>query len=52
MHTSGGYISGKIKVAMTLRLLAGGDAIDFGAIFGISFNWCLIIFYEFFKNEQ
>ena len=36
VSTSGGYISGEVKVAVTLRLLAGGDALDLGVIFDIS----------------
>ena len=31
--TSGGYISGEVKVAITLRLLAGEDSYDLGVIF-------------------
>ena len=33
--TSGGYISGEVKLGITLRLLAGGDAFDLGIIFDI-----------------
>ena len=36
--TSKGYISGETKVAVTLRLLAGGDSYDLGVIFDISFK--------------
>ena len=35
--TSGGYISGEIKLAITLRLLAGGDALDLADLFDISY---------------
>ena len=34
--TTGGYIAGEVKLAVTLRLLAGGDALDLGVIFDIS----------------
>jgi len=44
--TSGGYISGEVKLGITLRLLAGGDALDLGALFDVSSNWCRDIFYE------
>ena len=44
--TTGGYISGEVKVAITLRLLAGGDALDLGVIFDVSSSWCNIIMYE------
>ena len=32
---SGGYISGETKLGLTLRLLAGGDALDLGVMFDI-----------------
>ena len=35
VKTCGGYISGEVKVAVTLRILAGGDALDLGVIFDI-----------------
>ena len=38
VHTSGGYIAGEVKVAVTIRLLAGGDALDLGALFDIIFG--------------
>ena len=38
--TTGGYISGEVKLAVTLRLLAGGDALDLGLIFDIGSNHC------------
>ena len=44
--TSGGYISGETKVAITLRLLAGGDSYDIGVIFDISYKHCEKIFYH------
>ena len=31
--TSGGFISGETKLGLTLRLLAGGDALDLGVMF-------------------
>ena len=33
--TTGGYIAGEVKLAITLRLLAGGDALDIGVIFDV-----------------
>ena len=38
--TSGGYISGETKLGITLRLLAGGDINDLGALFDITPNHC------------
>ena len=48
--TSGGYISGEIKLAITLRLLAGGDSYDLGVIFDISSRTCERILYEVLEN--
>ena len=45
-NTSGGYVCGEVKLAITLRLMAGGDALDLGALFDISPNWCKHIFYD------
>ena len=44
-YTSGGYISGETKLAITLRLLAGGDSYDLGVIFDISYKHCEKILY-------
>ena len=44
--TTGGYISGEIKLAITLRLLAGGDALDIAVIFDVSHRWCQCIMIE------
>ena len=35
-RTTGGYISGEIKLGITLRLLVGGNSLDSGVIFDIS----------------
>ena len=43
-NTSGGYVCGEVKLGITLRLMAGGDALDLGALFDISVNWCKYIF--------
>ena len=48
--TSGGYISGEIRLAITLRLLAGGDSYDLGVIFDISSRTCERILYEVLEN--
>ena len=44
VSTSGGYISGEVKLAITLRMMAGGDALDLGALFDISSSYCRDIF--------
>ena len=40
VQTSGWYISGEIKLALTLRLLAGGDTLNLGVLFDLSSNYC------------
>ena len=44
--TTGGYISGEVKLAITLRRLAGGDALDLGVIFDVQTDHCNKIMYE------
>ena len=34
--TTGGFISGEVKIAITIRLLAGGDPLDLAVIFDVS----------------
>ena len=38
--SSGGYVSGKVKLAITLRILAGGDPLDLGVLFDIHPTYC------------
>ena len=45
IHTSSGYISGEIKVAMTLRLLAGASYLDLSTIFDVAYSTTYEIFY-------
>ena len=45
-HTCGDYVSGETKVAITLRLLVGGESYDLGAIFDISYKHCENISYH------
>ena len=49
-ETPGGFISGDVKLATTLCLLAGGDAMDLGVIFDITFNWCLMLMYKILEE--
>ena len=44
--TSGGYVSGETKLGLTLRLLAGGDALDLGVMFDIHPKRCRQIMAE------
>ena len=39
-EASGGYLCGEVKLAITLRILAGGDSLDLGALFDISPCYC------------
>ena len=43
--TTGGYIAGEVKLAITLRLLAGGDALDIAVIFDV-YAGHIIMFYQ------
>ena len=43
---TGGYISGEVKVSITIRLLSGGDTLDFAVIFGVYPTHVLAIFHE------
>ena len=47
VETTGGFISGKVKLAIAIRLLASGDAYDLAVIFYVHFNHCKIILHEF-----
>ena len=44
MHTSGGFISGEVKLAIALRMLAGGSAMDISVIFDVSESHCKTVF--------
>ena len=44
--TSGGYITGEVKFAVILRLLAGGSALDLAVMFDISSNHYNGMMYE------
>ena len=48
--TSDEYISSETELAVTLRLLAGGDFYDLGVIFNISFEHCDQIIYSVLKD--
>lgn len=48
--TSGGFVSGKIKLGITLRLLTGGSCYDLGVIFDIAPLYCNYILFYVLKN--
>ena len=39
-------ICGEVKVALTLRLMAGGSYLDIALLFGVSYSQCYAIFHE------
>ena len=50
LKTSGGYISGEVKLGIMLRILAGGNLYDLGVLFDIYPKHCnLIIFNVIYK---
>ena len=50
MNTSGGYISGEVKLAVAVRMLAGGSPLDLAVIFDISDSHCKTIFIDVLVN--
>jgi hypothetical protein len=48
--TSGGYISGEVKVALTLRILAGGSYLDIALIFRCGSSYVTPIFHDVLRN--
>lgn len=48
--TTGGYICGEVKLAITLRLLAGGSCCDLAVIFDISHQCCNKIMLHVLRN--
>ena len=48
--TSGGFIPGEVKLAIALRPLAGGSALDLSVIFDVSESHCKIIFIKVLKD--
>ena len=46
VQTTGGYVSGEVKLAITLRLLAGGDALDLAVMFDVHSDHCTKIMYD------
>jgi hypothetical protein len=45
-NSMGGFISGEIKLAITLRVLGGATYLDCAIFFEVSFNHCHKIFKE------
>ena len=47
--TSGGYICGEVRLAITLRMLAGASYLDISCIFGVSYKHVHTIFMHVLK---
>ena len=50
VETTGGYISGEVKLAASLRLLADGDSYNIAIIFDINSNYVNKILHYVMKN--
>ena len=48
--TSGGYLSGEVKLAITLCMLAGGSALDLAALFDVSSSHCQALFIDVLQS--
>ena len=48
--TTGGFISGEVKLALTLRLLAGGSYLDLALLFETGQHYAYEIFHDVIKN--
>ena len=46
MAITGGYICEEVKIAFSLSLLAGGEALDVIVIFDVNLTWYLPILYD------
>ena len=45
-ESTGGFISGEIKLALTLLLLAGGSYLDLALLFEILFTYSYVLFHD------
>ena len=48
--TTGGFVSGEVKLALTLRLLAGGSYMDLALLFDVGFSTAYEIFHKVIKD--
>ena len=49
-RTSGGFISGEMKLAITIRMLAGWSPLDLAILFDVSESHCKTLFIKVLKN--
>ena len=45
-ESTGGFISGEIKLALTLLLLAGGSYLDLALLFEMGFTYSYVVFHD------
>jgi len=50
MKSTGGFISGEVKLALTLHLLAGGSYIDLSLLYETGFTYSYEIFHDVITN--
>ena len=49
-ESTGGFIYGEIKLALTLRLLAGGSYLDLSLLFEMGFTYSCVVFHDVTGN--
>jgi hypothetical protein len=49
-HSTGGFVSGEVKLALTLRLLAGGSYMDLALLFDVGFSTAYEILHYVIKE--
>jgi hypothetical protein len=49
-HSTGGFVSGEVKLALTLRLLAGGSYMDLSLLFDVGFSTAYEILHHVVKE--
>ena len=50
MKSTGGFISGEVKLALTLRLMAGGSYMDLALLYETGFTYSYEIFHDVLSN--
>ena len=48
--STGGFVSGEVKLALTLRLLAGGSYLDLALLYEVGHTYAYDIFHDVVKN--
>lgn len=48
--STGGFVSGEVKLALTLRLLAGGSYLDLSLLYEVGGSYAYSIFHDVIKN--